>query len=147
MDLGCDFIAYSTYSTSPVIPKFRVIVPLSEYMEAKHISKVITILLSILDSTYAGIIGGSIDITSFQPIRYFYLPASKGEYQVAEITGNLPKVDYNKSWLVYRHRDFGIDVDHCCLEFTIRDTAKVLSFIELDSKHKEAEKLKKSKQK
>lgn len=147
VDLGCDFIAYSTYSTTSEIPKFRVIIPLNEYIDPKYLQKVITMLLGIFDPTYAGIIRGSIDITSFQPIRYFYLPASKGEYQIEKMKDEIPSVDYTKSWIVYRHRNIGIDVDQCCMAYAIRDPSKVLTFAELDSKHKEFEKLKKSKQK
>lgn len=87
--IGCNFIMYTSFSSTPDHEKFRVILPLSEpfkYVDLPIIREALINYLSIYPDR-KDFIYGLIDYTSFEFPRMFYMPINKIE-------------KYNKEFLI-----------------------------------------------
>jgi hypothetical protein len=74
-ELDVNYVAYSSFSSTPEKPKFRVLIPYSVPTNKWWHEKVSEFILLILDSTrYEDIKNYRIDLTCLQPIRFFYTP-------------------------------------------------------------------------
>jgi hypothetical protein len=136
-----DYIAYSTYSSKPLRPKFRVIIPMNEYVKPIHYEKVCALLTYIIDPGYTGCLYGGIDTTCFQPFRFFYLPTSPGVYVATD--GEIP--DTSGSWIVTKKSYRCVDVEKCALEYELRDPHRVITIEEIEDRKKKINKLSRDK--
>lgn len=73
--LDINFLMYSSFSSTTQKPKFRVVIPYSRAADKEEHECIAELLLYFLtDEFYSDIKHFRIDITSLQPIRFFYVP-------------------------------------------------------------------------
>jgi hypothetical protein len=106
-ELGISYVAYSSFSSTPYRPKYRVVIPYSRPVNLVTHTVIFEFFVYILNRDYTDITDYRLDITSELPIRFFYIPNNKiGCQKAPENT-----IHTNSAWFKAIDNSMFLDVD------------------------------------
>jgi len=104
------YISYSTFSSSVLKPRFRVIIPYNDFYSKKYQTVSSELIFYLLNPDYKDYFEKRLDLTCLHDFRFFYVPNIPSGME--KTTDNLPHDD--KHFFVSKQSGQFLDVVQCC---------------------------------